>query len=235
MKTTALFFAAILMSIIAASTTLDAGTLTAADYKSRKIQGWTVWVEKSLDTHPRRKAALKLLDEKLAKISTVVPPAALPKLRKVPIWLSRNVARGAAYHPSADWLRSNGRVVEMARSIEIANVDDFIDWSAAQPFMILHELAHAWHHRVSDQGYENPVIAKAFQSAVISGKYEQVHYHDGSLTRHYALTNRMEYFAECTEAFFGKNDFEPFKRNQLKSFDAAGYKMIKTVWGVTGL
>lgn len=177
-------------------------SLSATDYGVRRIEGWTVRVEKSLDTHPRKAEALKLLKEKLRVVADAVPPSALPKLRKVPIWLSRNSARGAAYHPSAEWLLANGRVVEMERSIEIQNIDDFIDWSAAQPMMMLHELAHAWHHQVAPDAYENADIQKAYESAILSGKYEEVRYHDGRIQRHYALTNRMEYFAECSEAYF---------------------------------
>ena len=206
--------------------------LVASDYEVRRIEGWKVRVEKSLVNHPRRAVALKMIREKLARVKTLVPASALPKLRKVPIWLSRNSDRGAAYHPSADWLVANGRVVEMERSIEIQNIDDFIDWSGHQPMLLLHELAHAWHHQVAVLSYENPVIQKAYDAAVLSGKYELVDYHDGQRLRHYALTNRMEYFAECTEAYFGRNDFHPFKRKQLKSFDPGGFRMVEHVWRV---
>ena len=204
----------------------------ASDYGSQRIEGWTVRVEKSLETHPRKEEALKLLKAKLRVVKNAVPPSALPKLRKVPIWLSRNSARGAAYHPSAVWLRDNGRVPEMERSIEIQNIDDFIDWSAAQPMMILHELAHAWHHQVAKDAYENADIKKAYDAAVLSGKYEEVRYYDGRIQRHYALTNQMEYFAECSEAYFGKNDFQPFKRKSLNAFDPQGYRMVRKLWGV---
>lgn len=207
--------------------------LSASDYGTRRIEGWTVRVEKSLDDHPRKAEAIQLLKTKLQGIAGVVPPPALPKLRKVTLWLSRNSARGAAYHPSADWLKANGRVVEMERCIEIQNIDDFIDWSDEQPMMMLHELAHAWHHQVAEGSYENPVIRDAFEAAEASGKYEAVRYYDGQIRRHYALTNRMEYFAECTEAYFGKNDFQPFKRKALKSFDLQGYRMVRSVWGIT--
>jgi hypothetical protein len=209
------------------------GTLTAADYESRQIEGWTVWVEKSLDAYPRKDAALELLKQKLAGIAKTVPPEAVPKLRKVPIWLSRNVAHGAMYHPSAQWLKDNGRIVEMKQSIEITSIDDFIDWSPIQPEMLLHELAHAWNDQQTALGYANPVVKEAFEAAVVSGKYESVHYHDGGMRRHYALTNAMEYFAECSEAYFGRNDFEPFDREQLKAFDPTGYRMVRELWAIS--
>lgn len=209
-----------------------AAPLTAADYSSQKILGWTVWVEQSLATHPRRTEALKLIKTDLAKIKAALPPAAVSKLKTVPIWLSRDTARGAAYHPSAQWLEENGRVVEMERSIELANIDDFIDWSTIQPEMLLHEMSHAWHHQFVPGGYDNATITRTFASAEASGKYESVRYHDGSKVRAYALNDRMEFFAECSEAYFGRNDFQPFNQRQLKKFDRPAYKMVAKMWGV---
>jgi dipeptidyl-peptidase-4 len=223
-------FLAIQIALV--SHTVQAAPLTAADYQSRTIQGWTVFVEKSLDTHPRKAQALELLDKKLAEVTTLVPAAALPKLKVVPIWMSRNVAPGACYHPSVDWLKQNGRVVEMARSIEFQNVDHFLDWSAGQPLMVLHELAHAWQDREAPQGYGNEVVERAFEAAKASGKYEKVRYVGGGEKKHYALTNPMEYFAECSEAYFGKNDFQPFDRAELKAFDPGGFEMVEKVWGI---
>ena len=105
----------------------------------------------------------------------------------------------------------------------------------AQPEMLLHELAHAWHHQVLKQSYANPVIKKAYTAAVASGKYESVGYYNGQNQRAYALTNEMEYFAESTEAYFGKNDFEPFTRTDLKAFDPAAWSMVRKMWGLTSV
>ena len=33
------------------------------------------------------------------------------------------------------------------------------------------------------------------------------------------MTNPQEYFAECTEAFFARNDFYPYARDELKKHD----------------
>jgi hypothetical protein len=222
-----------LLAVVAAlATAVRAEPLTAADYQSTKIQGWTVWVEKSLNSHPRKQQALKLISTKLATVKKVIPASALPALKKVPIWLSRNTAPGAAYHPSADWLAANGRVVEMERSIELANIDDFIDWSVAQPMLLLHELSHAWHHQFVSLSYDNPRIKKTYDAAVASGIYESVDYYNGQKLRAYALNNPMEYFAECSEAYFGKNDFEPFNRAELKAFDPEAWRMVRKLWAI---
>lgn len=209
-----------------------AEALSAADYKAQRISGWTVHIEKAFEGYDRKKEALRLLRSQLNQIARIVPPAALPKLRKVPIWLSINHGEGAAYHPSAQWLAENGEIVEMAQAVEIRNVDHFIDWSVAQPQIMLHELAHAWHHRYLSGGFENTAVKSAYEKAVLRGKYEKVLYYDGTFTRHYALTNPMEYFAECSEAYFAKNDFQPFVRKQLRRFDPVGFQMIQKAWGV---
>lgn len=210
----------------------QACALSAADYKAQRIVGWTVHIENSFASYDRKEEALKLLKSQLKQITKIVPPAALPKLRKVPIWLSINRGAGAAYHPSAQWLAENGEIVEMAQAVEIRNVDNFIDWSTAQPQIMLHELAHAWHHRYLPGGFENPDVKAAYGKAVLRGKYEKVLYFNGSFQRHYALTNPMEYFAECSEAYFARNDFQPFVRKQLRKFDLTGLRMVEKMWGV---
>ena len=46
------------------------------------------------------------------------------------------------------------------------------------------------------------------------------------------MTTPQEYFAELTEACFGKNDFYPFNRNELKEHDPGGYVVIEKASGV---
>ena len=56
------------------------------------------------------------------------------------------------------------------------------------------------------------------------------HVHGGK-RKAYAATNYKEYFAELTEAYFGKNDFFPFNRVDLKKYDPTGYQLMQDVWG----
>ncbi|MGB1259771.1 MAG: sulfatase-like hydrolase/transferase [Akkermansiaceae bacterium] len=204
--------------------------LTAADYQTINIRGWTVHVEKSLHGHPLHPTAIKLLDAKLGKITKLINPEILPDLKAVPIWLNKDIRRGACYHPNPAWLKNNQRMPEKVRSIELQNVHNFIHWSKPQPMMILHELAHAYHHRVHK--FSDPTITAAFNNIVASKKYEKVKHVDGKTKRHYALSNEKEYFSECTEAYFGKNDFFPFNRAELKAYDPQGYAMVEKVWKV---
>jgi hypothetical protein len=45
------------------------------------------------------------------------------------------------------------------------------------------------------------------------------------------MSNAMEYFAECTEAFFSTNDFFPFHRSQLAQHDPEMFALLQTLWG----
>lgn len=204
--------------------------LQTSDYELWKLRGWTIHLEKSIHTHPRGKQATQLLDTKLAEIEKIINPQILTKLKQVPIWLNNDIRKGACYHPNPQWLKQNNRIPEKARSIEIENVNTFIDWSTTQPMMMLHELAHAYHHRVHQ--FKNPVITAAFKQAVASKSYEKVKHINGKTKRHYALTNEKEYFSECTEAYFGKNDFYPFTKADLKKHDPTGYAMVETLWKI---
>jgi dipeptidyl-peptidase-4 len=98
------------------------------------------------------------------------------------------------------------------------------------PVIVLHELAHAYHYQVL--GFDNALIKTAFERARNSGSYEVVLRNDGNKEKAYALTNAQEYFAESTEAYFGRNDFFPFDRAELQQHDPAMVKVLQEVWQV---
>lgn len=131
------------------------------------------------------------------------------------------------------WLIDNGNIPEKERSIEITNMENFLNWTILnQPYMVLHELAHAYHHRVLSFEYK-PII-KAYTQAINNGLYDSVLYHEGngvhSFRESYAKTNAAEYFAELTESYLGLNDFYPFNREELKTYDPKGYAIVKVIW-----
>lgn len=99
--------------------------------------------------------------------------------------------------------------------------------------MILHELSHAYHHKYI--GFDDARITNTFNTVLGSGLYRNVKVHNGneeySITETaYSLTNKKEYFAELTEAYFGRNDIFPFNKNELESYDTLGFNMIESVW-----
>jgi hypothetical protein len=201
----------------------------------KAIEEWKVLVNKRLLDNEHRELAdktLKLLGDHLYRITRVVPSAALAKLRTIPIWVELAHPRHPCmcYHPSADWLREHGMNPQKAGSVEIANAKNFLAWTQEQPWMVLHELAHGYHHQVL--GYDNAEIHACYKQAVAAKTYEAVLHWDGRKVRHYALTNDQEYFAEATEAYFGTNDYYPFVRAELKQHDPKLYDLVEEVWGV---
>ncbi len=204
--------------------------LTLASYETKNIQGWTVHIEKTALDHAKLKTALTALEAQLTEIKSFINPEIVTKLNAVPIWLNKKTPHTTCYHPSLQWLTKNNRMPEKARSVELQGVDSFINTSSTQPMVMLHELAHAYHHRILN--FNDPVITKAFNKAVASKSYEKVKHISGRIVKHYALTDEKEYFAEASEAYFGKNDYYPFNRAELKKHDPAAYAMVESVWQV---
>jgi hypothetical protein len=205
------------------------------DYVARSVRGWRVLVSRRLlvPEHDRlRKDTLELLDDHLFRITRAVPARALAKLRKVPIWVELAHPRHACmcYHPSARWLKQHGMNPAKARGVELANCRNFLAWTHQQPWMVLHELAHAYHDQVL--GFDHAGVRACYQEAMRNKLYDRVLHIDGRKRRHYACTNPMEYFAEMTEAYFGTNDFYPFVRAELKQVDPRMYDLLEKLWGV---
>lgn len=209
--------------------------------QTNAIEGWTVHVRRELlaDEPAATEAALGLLRRQLADIVRLVPAPAVTALRRVPLYFSPEYPDHrptAEFHPDAGWLRENGRDPAMAQGIEFTNIRRFAAETDRMPLFALHELAHAYHFRELPRGFANPEIEAAYQRAKASGTYDRVERHFGSgkpatFERAYALTNAMEYFAETTEAFFGRNDFFPFTRDELKAHDPRMFELLAKLWG----
>ena len=202
-----------------------------SSYTNINIEGWSVLVNRKLykDKDPADKT-IRLLKHQLFKVNRVVPEKALEELRKVPIWLeAESPTRCACYHPNRKWLEDNGFNPAKAKAIEIANPKNFLAWTKHQPYMLLHELAHAYHDRVL--GWDDKRILEQCKSAMKTGKYEKVLNYKGKEVKHYAASNHKEYFAESTEAYFGRNDFYPFVNAELKKHDPEMHKLLGEIWG----
>jgi hypothetical protein len=201
-------------------------------YKRESIHGFTVLINPEVLNHRQESRELQAeLDRQLAVIAAIVPTPSLSALKKVRIWVewAKRSGGAAEFHPSAQWLSQNGYNPEKAGCVEVSNSRNFVQWSRTdQPWMLLHELAHAYHFLVL--GDQNARIEAAYRHAVAQKLYESVGYIRGDKRTAYALTNAKEYFAELSEAYFGKNDFYPFTRSQLKTYDPIGYQLMQTVW-----
>jgi hypothetical protein len=204
-----------------------------SSYTSITLHGFTVLVSQSAMNHPETTdPAIKLLGAELKEVLELTPVHTHNDLRAVRFWLE-HFNPGfpcACYHPGAQWLDENGYNTDKVGGIEITNAAHFVEWASRdQPLMVLHELAHAYHDQVL--GFSNKQIAGSYENAESMGTYESVTHVSGESRRHYGLNNDREYFAELTESYFGKNDFQPFTRDELARFDPQGLQMIEELWG----
>jgi hypothetical protein len=212
----------------------------ASLFTSLTIDGWRVHIDKRLgaDDATVLNRALGLLRSQLDEIVRVVPSAAVARLRKVTLWISPEypgIRPTAEYHPDPGWLREHGRNPEMAKGVEFTNVRIFEAETKRMPNFALHELTHAYHDQVL--GFDQPEIIAHYDKVKAAGIYNKVErwHGDGrpnTFEKAYAMTDHKEYFAESTEAFFGRNDFYPFDRKQLNKHDPQMESLLARLWGV---
>jgi hypothetical protein len=202
----------------------------------RNIEGWTVRVDDRLLQPPGDGLggrALRFLEYKLADIKAVVAADRLAKLQAVPIVLdlTHGRLRTMQYHPSAGWLKEHGYSTSLTKCVHIPEAADLPTARNIneQPWVVLHELAHAYHDQVL--GFDEPRILEAYKRFQESGHGEAALLYNGKRVRHYGLTDPKEFFAEMSEAYFGMNDFFPFNRAEQMTAEPEIYDLLKTIWG----
>ncbi len=202
---------------------------------TRDLEGWQVSVDDRLLAAPNEELGsrtLRFLEAKLVEIKIVVPADKVKELQKVKLVLDLNHGKltSMQYHPSAGWLKANGyspdleKCVHLPRAADVATIRNVRE----QPWVILHELSHAYHDQVL--GFDEPRIRELYDHYKESGHGEQTLLYNGKRVKHYALTDHKEFFAEMTEAYFGSNDFFPFNRAELQEAEPEIYKVLKQVW-----
>lgn len=208
-----------------------------AGWRTQAILGWTVHVSRRFQSADEAAVAeaLQLTEQMLAEIIRVMPPNATAQLRQVPLYFSPvypGFKPKAEYHISANYLREHGRDPAMAGAVEFSNVNIFAAAMRRMPNFVLHELAHAYHDRVL--GFDEASVLAAYERAKAGGKYDSVIRRDSEgnerSDRAYALTNAHEYFAETSEAYFVRNDFFPFTRDELQTHDPVMFDLLPQLW-----
>ena len=218
-----------------------AGITVAADQPARRVpvtlEGFRILVDDRLveggpDAGPGREA-LRFLESRLGDVRIVVPADKLEKLRKVTIVLDKSCGdlRIMQYHPSADWLESHGYPRSLEKCVHIPEAADLATRRtvAEQPWVVLHELAHAYHDQVL--GFDEPRIRAAWKAFEADQRPHRTLLYDGSRVKHYGLTDHKEFFAEMTEAWFGMNDFHPFNRAEMKTDYPDIHALMADIWG----
>ena len=202
----------------------------------RELEGWTIRVDDRLLGEAPDVAlgakALRFLEAKLVEIKAVVPAERLKDLQEVTIVLDLNCGKlgSMQYHPDAGWLRANGFPTDLAKCVHLPHAADVATRRNIneQPWVILHELAHAFHDQ--KLSFDEPRIKAAHEKFKQSGHGDATLLYNGKRVKHYGLTNPMEFFAEMTESFFGVNDFYPFNRAELQEAEPELLQLLTEIW-----
>ena len=205
-------------------------------HSEQKIEGWTVRVDDRLlkgEGAAAGERALKLLTARLVAIAVIMPEKSLEKLRAITIQIDQDYGKlvPMQYHPNAGWLKANGYSESLAKCAHIPSVESFLSpfENHRMPWVVLHELAHAFHDQVL--GFDEPRVRAVWETFRDSGKYNSVLTSPGHMREHYAITNPKEFFAEMTECYFGSNDFYPFVTGELKQAEPEVFKLMAEIWG----
>lgn len=227
--------ACLMQSLMIGKTWADEALPTG--HRQRNVEGWRVRVDDRLFEAGNSELlarAMMFLENRLAEIKAVAPEKAVAKLQSVEIVLDRTHGglKSMQYHPNAGWLKANGYSETLAKCVHLPRAADLPTKRniREQPWVILHELAHAYHDQFL--GFENEKIKSAYENYKKSGLGEKTLLFSGQRVKHYALTNQMEFFAEMTEAFFGFNDFYPFNRAEMLESVPGIVKLMAEIWGV---
>jgi dipeptidyl-peptidase-4 len=201
----------------------------------KNIEGWKVSVDPKLLEGEHAKdgeLALKMLANHLQRIIILMPEQQLANMRKIGIWIEHKHPElgNMQYHPGADWLAGKGYHPDLVKKVHIPVASQMFSKKnmLKQPAVILHELAHGYHDQIL--GFEHKGILEAYQAAKQRGDYEKVLHVNGGETKHYALTDHKEYFAEATEAMLYRNDFYPFVSSELKQHDPKLHALLEEIW-----
>jgi hypothetical protein len=202
-------------------------------FHHQTLHGFQIRVSRELlSTSPRQaEEVLRLVDQQLADVRTRVPSAVWAHLQSVPITIaSMRMTAPAAY----DWREEDSPfegLLGPERGIMIGNLYEYVRVSRdqEQPMALLHELGHAYHHRFLG-GDDYQPIRKAYDLAMRQGLYDRVKRRNAPDQPAYAKSDAREYFCELTEAYFGRNDFFPFTREELERHDPLGYATVEAAW-----
>lgn len=206
------------------------------DPVEKNIEGWTIKVDPLLLTKENREVgekAFAALGNHLQRVKYILSADKVKEMQKLQIWIELDNKKlgNMQYHPGKGWLKAHGHDPRLVKHVHIPRARALYargTW-AKHPYVILHELAHAYHDQVLS--FDQKEIVAAFDDAKKKGIYDKVLLYTGRQVRHYALSNHKEYFAESTEAYLGVNDFYPFVRAELKEHDPTMFSLQEKIWG----
>jgi len=210
-------------------------------FRQETISGWTIHFECPIEYLPGlMETIINEMAEDLDYVNSVLPEEIVARLQATqfyvvasrsakPTSIMKSGCGGAVFMSPNHGLR---KTPEAYRGSIVVNANCWIYTREEQPAgLTLHELAHAW-HCMNWPCFEGDIeIRRAYEAALAADLYGAVE-KPGGIGLGYATTNRMEYFAELTEAWFWENEQYPFNREQLLEHDPAGAAMLEAAWSV---
>lgn len=212
--------------------------ITEDRFEIFNVEGWTVYVNRDV---PRQHAqqwakTLEHLRWELYQTKLAAPALAVNNMQENnAIWIEYKERVDLSYHPSRNWLLGRGYTIPRdPQSMMSLSAQTHLGDSYRHPFVVFHELAHGYDFHFIGKGrtYGNDECEANYQRMMKEGTYEKVKNWSGRIGSHYARSNRMEYWAENTEAYFAVNDFYPFVRAELREHDPRMARFIERYWGV---
>jgi hypothetical protein len=215
-----------------------AQAVTTDRFEIRNMEGWMIYTNRDvLKEHPEQMAkTYEHLKWDLYQVKLAVPDTAVCNMQEhTPFWIEYDETVNLSYHPETEWLLERGyKLPRDPNSMVSLSAKGYIGDSYRHPFVIYHELVHGYDHDFIGKGhdYGNDECEANYQRMMKSGINENVKIWDGRVGSHYARTNRMEYLAESSEAYFAVNDIYPFVRAELRDHDPEMAKFVERYWGV---
>mmetsp|Transcript_15093 Transcript_15093/g.37191 ORF Transcript_15093/g.37191 Transcript_15093/m.37191 type:complete len:598 (-) Transcript_15093:55-1848(-) len=230
---------------------------TSKKYEEVILGGWPCMVESGCWGPEGDESLQKQLSDDIAEAAKKLPFHAREYLRKhCKIYINKSMCwgpkcapvygRGACYHPDENWLVENGMCPDKHMCVEFNDIkttykSDRGLWGAGG--LVLHELCHAYHHHLVEDGYRNKYIEDVYQNAMNEKLYERVKVkgRQGPTAKAYACSNCFEYFAELSTAFLGGtgidkdadfNKWYPFNRQDLEIHDPRAFEMLACLWKI---
>jgi hypothetical protein len=225
-----------------------APALTGADVKPpagfevRTLRGFTVLIHDDVQAQKAdrwQRKPLDVLEAEFDDLRRILNPKLFEMVRQIPIWVrwhtpDSTMPDAVAFYfgHTGPQMRARGKDPLLANSIELVTLKRLGELrppgSKFQQVILLHELAHAIHHRLL--GFDSAEVKGAYQTAVERKLYDRVTDRTGRIGRAYARTNDAEYFAEISCAFLDSCFYYPFTYQELRDYDPAGFALTESVW-----
>ena len=208
----------------------DAGPFDPTEsYHSLTVAGWQFYISRDLyvDIDSYR-IQLKNLQKHIEYADALIPQHVKDTIGPVTIWVEHKpnskYAGRFVHHEARDF---------KANPDKKGNIELNLSWGIdrdrrALPSVFIHEIAHAYHSRLSDR--DNLRITRLYAKARDSGKYLEADIDDAFVSTRYAMTNQWEYFAELSALLILAEDGGQKTLGKIREVDPKGVVFVEELW-----